>query len=150
MWKGKPNCVCTELEWLGNYGRHLERLKHIKPYMKFTNSYKADYSIHKKFLKKSQDNKIYKENIQLLKRILAIDKSSSAMRLPERDCIRAKSLNKNYRHKIEEQIMYENRSFVNRIMKVRSIYNIKTWQKDHVKHVELTQNISKEKSKQYL
>eukprot|EP00826_Nyctotherus_ovalis_P047607 TRINITY_DN5499_c0_g1_i6.p2 TRINITY_DN5499_c0_g1~~TRINITY_DN5499_c0_g1_i6.p2 ORF type:complete len:203 (-),score=37.92 TRINITY_DN5499_c0_g1_i6:138-746(-) len=147
MWKGKPNCVCTELEWLSNYGRHLERLRHIKPYMKLTNTFKADRTVHKQFHRKCQDNKIYGENIQLLRRILAIDRSASAMKLQEKNCAKGRSLNRNYRHKVDEMIMQENRSFVNRIMKVKSIYNVRTWQRDHQRHVVLAQNISKEKGK---
>ena len=47
MWKGKPNCVCSELEWLQCYGGHVERLKNVRAFMKFTSApIAANYTTH--------------------------------------------------------------------------------------------------------
>ncbi len=46
MWKGKPNCVCEELEWLSNYGGHVERIRNAKPSTKFAAPAPAIYLSH--------------------------------------------------------------------------------------------------------
>ena len=105
--------------------------------------------MHKRFLKKCEDNKIYDENIKLLRRIINIDRCFMGKN-SEKNMPRAKSLNRNFRRQVDEKIMNENRSFVSRIMNVKSIYDIKSWEKDHNKHLVLTQNISKERSKIFI
>ena len=151
MWHGKPNCICSELEWLHTYGGHIERLKKIKSSMNTTGPIKANYSMHTagiKAMKKQRNDEIYTQNMKLLNRIISINNGGF---IPSKSVtvskhFRSSSLNKPFRKKTELRIMGENQILLSRLRNVRSVYSSKTWQKDHQKHLSLSQSISQSKS----
>ena len=150
MHRNGPNYICNELEWLNDYGSHIERLKQMRPYMKFKANFKLETSPHKKFYKDSENQKIISENSKILRRLVAASRSSFNFSRYSRNkskCIR--SLNENYRHKIDNQIIQENKLIARRIINVKSVYNIRKFEQSHQQHIIRVQRISKEGSKFY-
>lgn len=57
------------------------------------------------------------------------------------------SLNKDYRRKVESQIMSQNQGMVNRLVMTKSVYNTRKWEKDHQRSKYYGHNISKNQCK---
>ena len=140
MWKGKPNCVCTELEWLNNYGGHIERLKSIKGCMKISKTPKYNLNATQSKIRQWKHKQINNENLKILKRILDIDKNYSLV--PNNFHRRKCSLNICNRRRAEQQISEENLSLLSRLQKTKSVYSNKEWENSHKKHLIMKHNIS--------
>ncbi len=155
MWKGKPNCVCEELEWLSNYGGHVERLRSTKPAVRFavptrpftlSHNAKRDATKLRNLIRLNdrmigRDTEIHDENMKLLNRILQID--TAGLSHKSTGHVRSVSLNRDFRRKTEKRICTENQSFLSRLQNVHSVYNNSKWTHDYRKHLMLKQNISK-------
>ena len=146
MWKGKPNCVCSELEWLTNYTSHIFRVKNVKSSIKFSDPFKFSYhQIHSNSLKRRNNKKIYEENVKMLKRILA---SGTLKQKNQKRNLKGmnNSLNFSFRSRIEQKINEENLQILSRLKNAKSSYDTRTLEKLHQQNHMFSSNISKMKS----